>query len=125
MVGTLDTGLLTGDMVPVAVAETTYKNQARSFHGDGDFWVVKSPTALQIHHRLSGPYCTKGLAATPHFVVGGPFSCGNKIEVGTLVSGVPNALTRTRPSAPSASGTFGWCEIDSANPGPFLGFKVH
>jgi len=63
------------------------KNQALSFYGDGDFWLVKSST-VQIQGRFLGTKYTEGLAATNQIVVGGPFLNGHKIEVGTLDSGV-------------------------------------
>merc|ERR1740121_2626001 len=67
--------------------EGTDKNQAPSFYGDGDFWVVKSST-VQIQGRFEGTKYTEGLAATNQIVVGGPFLHGHKIEVGTRDSGV-------------------------------------
>merc|ERR1719382_307780 len=65
----------------------TDKNQALSFYGDGDFWVVKSST-VHIQGRFQGTKYTEGLAATNQIVVGGPFLKGHKIEVGTRDSGV-------------------------------------
>jgi len=65
----------------------TDKNQAVSFYGDGDFWIVKSST-VHIQGRFEGTKYTEGLAATNRIVVGGPFLHGNKIEVGTHESGV-------------------------------------
>jgi hypothetical protein len=65
----------------------TDKNQAPSFYGDGDFWVVRSDT-VQIQGRFEGTKYTEGLAATNQIAVGGPFLHGHKIEVGTLDSGV-------------------------------------
>jgi len=65
----------------------TDKNQALSFYGDGDFWVVKSST-VHIQGRFEGTKYTEGLAATNRIVVGGPFLHGHKIEVGTRDSGV-------------------------------------
>merc|ERR1719343_1920269 len=65
----------------------TDKNQALSFYGDGDFWVVKSST-VYIQGRFEGTKYTEGLAATNQIVVGGPFLNGHKIEVGTRDSGV-------------------------------------
>jgi hypothetical protein len=65
----------------------TDKNQAASFYGDGDFWVVKSST-VHIQGRFEGTKYTEGLAATNQIVVGGPFLHGHKIEVGTRESGV-------------------------------------
>jgi len=65
------------------------KNQALSFYGDGDFWVVKSDT-VHIQGRFEGTKYTEGLAATNQIVVGGPFLKGSKIEVGTRDSGVLN-----------------------------------
>jgi len=65
----------------------TDKNQALSFYGDGDFWLVKS-TTVHIQGRFEGTKYTEGLAATNQIVVGGPFLNGHKIEVGTRDSGV-------------------------------------
>merc|ERR1712060_1035803 len=65
----------------------TDKNQALSFYGDGDFWVVKSST-VHIQGRFEGTKYTEGLAATNQIVVGGPFLHGHKIEVGTRDSGI-------------------------------------
>merc|ERR1712039_282997 len=65
----------------------TDKNQALSFYGDGDFWVVKSST-VYIQGRFEGTKYTEGLAATNQIVVGGPFLHGHKIEVGTRDSGI-------------------------------------
>jgi hypothetical protein len=66
---------------------STDKNQASSFYGDGDFWLVKSET-VHIQGRFEGTRYTEGLAATNQIVVGGPFLHGHKIEVGTRDSGV-------------------------------------
>merc|ERR1712039_589985 len=63
------------------------KNQAPSFYGDGDFWVVKSNT-VHIQGRFLGTKYTEGLAATHQIAVGGPFLQGHKIEVGTRESGL-------------------------------------
>lgn len=63
------------------------KNQALSFYGDGDFWIVKSST-INIQGRFEGTKYTEGLAATNQIVVGGPFLNGHKIEVGTHDSGI-------------------------------------
>merc|ERR1740120_678722 len=65
----------------------TDKNQASSFYGDGDFWLVKSDT-VHIQGRFEGTRYTEGLAATNQIAVGGPFLHGHKIEVGTRDSGV-------------------------------------
>merc|ERR1719437_73123 len=65
----------------------TDKNQATSFYGDGDFYLVKSSTVI-IQGRFEGTKYTEGLAATNRIVVGGPFLKGHKIEVGTRESGV-------------------------------------
>jgi len=65
----------------------TDKNQALSFYGDGDFWLVKSST-VHIQGRFEGTKYTEGLAATNQIVVGGPFLHGHKIEVGTRDSGI-------------------------------------
>jgi hypothetical protein len=65
----------------------TDKNQASSFYGDGDFWLVKSST-VSIQGRFEGTKYTEGLAATNQIVVGGAFLKGHKIEVGTRESGV-------------------------------------
>jgi len=65
----------------------TDKNQASSFYGDGDYWLVKSDT-VHIQGRFEGTRYTEGLAATNQIVVGGPFLHGHKIEVGTRDSGV-------------------------------------
>jgi len=65
----------------------TDKNQATSFYGDGDFYIVKSSTVV-IQGRFEGTKYTEGLAATNRIVVGGPFLHGHKIEVGTRESGV-------------------------------------
>merc|ERR1719382_1480606 len=63
------------------------KNQASSFYGDGDFWLVQS-TTVHIQARFEGTKYTEGLAATNQIVVGGPFLHGHKIEVGTRDSGI-------------------------------------
>merc|ERR1719190_188538 len=65
----------------------TDKNQATSFYGDGDFYIVKSSTVV-IQGRFEGTKYTEGLAATNRIVVGGTFLHGHKIEVGTRESGV-------------------------------------
>jgi len=65
----------------------TDKNQAVSFYGDGDFYVVKSSTVV-IQGRFEGTKYTEGLAAANRIVVGGPFMKGHKVEVGTRDSGV-------------------------------------
>merc|ERR1711957_172213 len=65
----------------------TDKNQASSFYGDGDYWLVKSDT-VHIQGRFEGTKYTEGLAATNQIVVGGPFLHGHKIEVGTRDSGI-------------------------------------
>merc|ERR1712039_937382 len=57
----------------------TDKNQATSFYGDGDFYIVKSSTVI-IQGRFMGTKYTEGLAATNQIVVGGPFLHGHKIE---------------------------------------------
>merc|ERR1719382_598459 len=65
----------------------TDKNQAVSFYGDGDFWIVKSST-VSIQGRFEGTKYTEGLAATNQIVVSGSFVKNHKIEVGTLDSGI-------------------------------------
>jgi hypothetical protein len=65
----------------------TDKNQAYSFYGDGDFFLVKSSTTV-IQGRFEGTRYTEGLAATNQIAVGGPFLHGHTIEVGTLDSGI-------------------------------------
>merc|ERR1712050_148325 len=65
----------------------TDKNQALSFYGDGDFWLVKSST-VSIQARFEGTKYTEGLAATNQIVVAGAFLHGHKIEVGTFDSGI-------------------------------------
>merc|ERR1712060_46294 len=85
----------------------TDKNQALSFYGDGDFWLVKSST-VHIQGRFEGTRYTEGLAATNQVVVGGPFLHGHKIEVGTLDSGVLTVdgqpVLSTFPSSYSGQG---------------------
>merc|ERR1719356_582579 len=85
----------------------TDKNQALSFYGDGDFWVVKSST-VHIQGRFEGTKYTEGLAATNQIVVGGPFLHGHKIEVGTRDSGVLTVdgqpVLPTFPSSYSGAG---------------------
>jgi hypothetical protein len=65
----------------------TDKDQATSFYGDGDFYLVKSST-VTIQGRFEGTKYTEGLAATNQIVVGGAFLHGHKIEVGTHESGI-------------------------------------
>jgi len=65
----------------------TDKNKAYSFYGDGDFWLVKSST-VSIQGRFEGTKYTEGLAATNQIVVSGSFVHNQKIEVGTLDSGI-------------------------------------
>merc|ERR1712056_108583 len=65
----------------------TDKNQAASFYGDGDFYLVKSST-VTIQARFEGTKYTEGLAATNQIVVGGTFLHDHKIEVGTQDSGI-------------------------------------
>jgi hypothetical protein len=63
------------------------KNQAVSFYGDGDFWVVRS-SQVSIQGRFEGTKYTERLAATNQIVVSGAFIHGHKIEVGTQDSGI-------------------------------------
>merc|ERR1712066_179882 len=80
--------LLWGDPHVISFDQVgTDKNEALSFYGDGNFWVVKSST-VYIQGRFEGTKYTEGLAATNQIVVGGPFLHGHKIEVGTRESGV-------------------------------------
>jgi len=87
------------------------KNQALSFYGDGDFWLVRSST-VSIQGRFEGTKFTEGLAATNQIVVGGSFLRGHKIEVGTRQSGIVTvdgqAVFASFPAAPyrAADGSF-------------------
>jgi len=65
----------------------TDKNDALSFYGDGDFWLVKT-SSVSIQARFEGTKYTEGLAATNQVLVGGAFLGGHKIEVGTQDSGI-------------------------------------
>jgi len=87
------------------------KEQALSFYGDGDFWLVKTPE-ISIQGRFEGTKYTVGLAATNQIVVGGAFLGNHKIEVGTqdskilTVDGQP--VFASFPAAPykAADGSF-------------------
>jgi len=87
------------------------KNQALSFYGDGDFWLVKS-AKVSIQGRFEGTKYTEGLAATNQVVVGGAFLPGHKIEVGTRQSGIVTVdgqpVFTSFPGAPyrAADGSF-------------------
>jgi len=87
------------------------KDQALSFYGDGDFWIVKSPK-VSIQGRFEGTKYTEGLAATNQIVVGGSFLGSHKIEVGTRQSGIMTvdgqSVFSTFPAAPysAADGSF-------------------
>jgi len=63
------------------------KDEALSFYGDGDYWLVKTST-VSIQGRFEGTKYPEGLAATNQIVVGGAFLHNHKIEVGTRDSGV-------------------------------------
>jgi len=64
----------------------TFDGARPSFYGEGEFWIIKSPT-VHIQGRYMGTKYTHGLSATNKVVIGGPFMHGHKIEVGTLESG--------------------------------------
>ena len=101
-VGALDTDVLTVVLVPVMSDQPSFctgagftlsyvalcvvaeeiENQAPSFFGVGDFWLLKRSTVQTVGTRY-----TEGLAATHQVVEGGPFLYGHIIEVGTFGTG--------------------------------------
>jgi len=64
----------------------TFDGGFPNFYGEGEFWMVKSPT-VHIQGRYLATQFTNGLAATHQIAVGGPFMNGHTVVVGPMENG--------------------------------------